>query len=163
VAVEPQPHKGCDFDRSSPSTNAPHKAVKELSYPTLAYITVKKADGTTNIVWTGVAASAGDKSPAIWRSKTVGSAPGYQPTYQMTSRPNGPGTARRVDVSIVYPYTTTGTDGKTYLAEKAIFTGSFVCPLGMPTTDFNEAAAQGMNLLASTLTVQCLQSGFAAT
>jgi hypothetical protein len=81
----------------------------------------------------------------------------------MTSRASGTGTARRVDVSIVYPYTTTGTDGKTYLAEKAVFTGSMLCPLGMPSTDFNEAVAQGMNLLASSLVKSCLQSGFAAT
>jgi len=131
--------------------------------PSLANITVKKNDGTTDITWTGVAASAGDKSPAMWRSQTVGSAPGFQPVFQMTSRPNGTGTARRVDVSIVYPYTTTGTDGKTYLAEKAIFTGSMVAPQGMPTTDFNEAVAQAMNLLASSLVKQCFQAGFAAT
>lgn len=131
--------------------------------PSLANITVKKNDGTTDITWTGVAASAGDKSPAIWRSQTVGSAPGFQPSFQMTSRPNGTGSARRVDVVITYPYTTTGTDGKTYLAEKAIFTGSMLCPLGMPSTDFNEAVAQGMNLLASALVKSCLQSGFAAT
>lgn len=131
--------------------------------PSLANITVKKADGTTDITWTGVAAAAGDKSPAIWRSQTVGSAPGHQPTFQMVSRSNGANTARRVDVSIVYPYTTTGTDGKTYLAEKAIFTGSMLLPLGMPSASADEAVAQGMNLLAASLTVSCLKAGFAAT
>jgi hypothetical protein len=131
--------------------------------PSLANITVKKNDTTTDIIWTGVAASAGDKSPAIWRSATVGSAPAYQPSLQMTSRPNGSGSARRVDVVIYYPYTTVGSDGKTYLAEKAIFTGSQVCPLGMPSADFNEAISQGMNLLASALVKDCLKAGFSAT
>lgn len=131
--------------------------------PNLANITVKKADGTTDILWTGVAAAAGDKSPATWRSLTVGTAVAFQPSMQMISRSNGPNTARRVDVTIVYPYTTTGTDGKTYLAEKAIFTGSMLVPTGMPSASTDEACAQAVNLLASTLVKQCLQAGFAAT
>lgn len=131
--------------------------------PSLANITVKKNDGTTDIIWTGVAAAAGDRSPALWRSLTVGTAPAFQPNLVMLARPNGTGKARRVDMEVHYPYTTTGTDGKTYLAEKAIFTGSMLCPQGMPSIDLNEAVSQAMNLLASTLVKDCLKSGFAAT
>lgn len=131
--------------------------------PTLANITIKKADGTTDITWTGVAASAGDKSPALWRSLTVGSAPAFQPTLRVTSRANGPGTARRVDAEVVYPYTTTGTDGKTYLAERSMLALSFLLPNGMPTETGNEAAAQAARLIGSPLFIQMLQAGFAAT
>nr|QDH89291.1 MAG: hypothetical protein H3RhizoL13507e1361_000002 [Leviviridae sp.] len=131
--------------------------------PSLANITVKKNDGTTDIVWSGVAASAGDKSPALWRSLTVGAAPAFQPAMKMTSRDNGTKSARRVDVEVTYPYTTTGTDGKTYLAEKAIFTGSFVAPQAMPAADYDEAVAQAMNLMASTLVKQSFQAGFSPT
>jgi hypothetical protein len=131
--------------------------------PSLANITVKKNDGTTDILWSGVAASAGDKSPAEWRSLTVGSAPAFQPTMKMVALDNGPKTARRVNVETTYPYTTTGTDGKTYLAEKVVMTCSIVLPNGMPTTDSNEAVAQAMNLLASSLVKACMQAGFSAT
>jgi hypothetical protein len=131
--------------------------------PSLANITVKKNDGTTDIIWSGVAASAGDKSPALWRSATVGSAPAFQPAMKMTSRDNGTKSARRVDVEVTYPYTTVGSDGKTYMAEKAIFTGSFLVPLGMPSADFNEAVSQGMNLMASTLVKDSFKAGFAPT
>lgn len=131
--------------------------------PSIANITVKKNDGTTDIVWSAVAASAGDRSPAIWRSLTVGSAPAYQPVMKMTSRDNGTKSARRVDVEVTYPYTTVGSDGKTYLAEKAIFTGSWLCPQGMPIADFNEAVSQGMNLVATTLAKDSFKAGFAPT
>jgi hypothetical protein len=131
--------------------------------PNQANITVKKNDGTTDIIWTGVQGASGDRSPAIWRSLTVGVAPAFQPRLEMTARPSGTGSARRMDVEFVYPYTTVGSDGKTNTAEKAVFTGSFLQPLGMPTTDFNEAVAQAMNLLASAHMKANFQSGYAAT
>lgn len=131
--------------------------------PNLANITVKKNDGTTDITWSGIAASAGDKSPAVWRSLTVGAAPAFQPTMKMVSQNNGPSTARRVNVDLTYPYTTVGADGKTNVAEKVVMTTSIVLPNGMPTSDSNEAVAQSMNLLASALVKACMQAGFAAT
>lgn len=131
--------------------------------PSLANITVKKNDGTTDITWSGVAASAGDKSPAVWRSLTVGAAPAFQPAMKMVALSNGPDTARRVNVDVTYPYTTVGSDGKTNLAEKVVMTCSIVLPNGMPTADSNEAVAQSMNLLASSLVKACMQAGFSAT
>lgn len=131
--------------------------------PSQADITVKKNDGSTDITWTAVLASAGDKSPAMWRSLTVGNAPAFQPVMKMTSRSNGPATGRRVDLDISYPYTTTGTDGKTYLAEKTVLTVSLLLPNGMPTATTDEAVAQAMNLLDSTLITSCFKSGFAPT
>jgi hypothetical protein len=43
--------------------------------PTMASITVKKADGTTDIVYDALAASGGDNSPAAWRQDTGAVAP----------------------------------------------------------------------------------------
>jgi hypothetical protein len=73
--------------------------------PSMADIIVKKNDGTTNITFTAMVASAGDKSQAIWRSTTVGTAAAHQPELRMTSRANGTGTARRVDLHFSYPST----------------------------------------------------------
>jgi len=47
--------------------------------PTMGNIVVKKADGTTDITYSSVVPSAGDTSPAIWQSQTVGSAPLHYP------------------------------------------------------------------------------------
>ena len=38
--------------------------------PSMASITVKKYDGTTDIVFDALSASGGDNSPAVWRQDT---------------------------------------------------------------------------------------------
>lgn len=130
--------------------------------PSMANITVKKADGTTDQIWTAVQASGGDKSPAIWRNLTVGSAPAYNPELRMTSRPNQDGTVRRIDVVMTWPQTAVGTDGVTRKLNVFSFTPSgVVVPQGMDSTNLGEAAAQSSNLLASALIKSCLSSGFA--
>jgi len=129
--------------------------------PTMANITIKKNDGTTDQVYTVAQASGGDKSPAIWRNNSVGSALGHRPTFQVSARANGQGSARRVETTFVWPYTVTGSDGKVQISDRAIVSLSAVLPLGMPVTDINEAAAQALNLLSSSLVKSSLQEGFA--
>lgn len=131
--------------------------------PNLANITVKKNDGTTDIVWTGVVPSAGDKTPAVWKSQTVGTADAHRPELKLSSRDNGPGSARRLDGTLSYPTTAVGTDGKINVVDKFILNISVVKPKGMPDADVNEAVSQGMNLLVSTLVKDCFKQGYAPT
>lgn len=131
--------------------------------PQIANITVKKNDGTTDVIYTAVAPSAGDKSPAIWRNTTVGSAAAHQPQVQMVSRSNGLNTARRVEVTGTYPTLVTGGDGKISVADKVVVTLSGVIPLGMPTVDVNEAVSQLLNLCAAVLVKDSFKTGFAPT
>ncbi len=131
--------------------------------PQLANITVKKNDGTTDILWSGVVPSSGDKNSAIWRSLTVGLAVGHQPSFQLSSRNNGNGTARRMEGYTTYPYVVTGTDGKMTVQDKAIIEIGGVIPLGMPIADINEAVSQSMNLFVSTLIKDCFKQGYSAT
>lgn len=129
--------------------------------PNMANITVKKNDGITDVIYTSVVPSAGDKSPAVWRNNTVGTASSHRPEFRSTSRENGTGTARRVDFSAMFPYTVTGTDGKIVVADKLTFTASCLVPKGMPDADVNEAASQTLNLMASTLIKDVVKSGYA--
>jgi len=129
--------------------------------PSMANMTVKKNDGTTDILYTAVVASGGDKSPAVWRSNTVGTAAGQRPELRVSSRPNGDGTARRIDGSYSYPSLVTGSDGKITVANRFNLTFSGVVPSGMLDADLNEASAQSMNLLAQALMKSVFQSGFA--
>lgn len=131
--------------------------------PQVANITVKKNDGTTDVIYTAVAPSAGDKSPAIWRNTTVGNAAAHQPQVQMVSRANGLGTARRVEVTATYPTLVTGGDGKISVADKVVVTLSGVIPLGMPTIDVNEAVSQLLNFCAAALVKDSFKTGFAPT
>lgn len=131
--------------------------------PNAANITIKKNDGTTDVLYTSVVPSAGDKSPAVWRNNTIGTASAHRPEIRVVSRDNGPGSARRIDVSAVYPYTVTGTDGKIVVADKFTFTASGLVPKAMPDVDVNEAVSQTLNLMASQLFKDQFKSGYSAT
>jgi hypothetical protein len=131
--------------------------------PNMAAVTVKKNDGVTDITWATVQASGGDRSPAIWRNTSVGTAPAFNPEMRMTSRPNADLTVRRVEVSFAWPQSVVGTDGVTRKVNTYGFTGSAVVPQGMPDADRNEAASQFANLLAAALFKDCFKAGFSAT
>lgn len=131
--------------------------------PQMANITVKKNDGTTDIVYTAVVPSAGDKSPAVWRSNTIGTAPAHRPELRVTSQPNGQATARRIEGTLMYPQTVTGSDGKITVANKAFLSFSALVPQSMTDADINEFVSQGANLVASTLMKDVVKSGYAPT
>jgi hypothetical protein len=130
--------------------------------PTAANITVKKNDGTTDIVWTLLAASGGDNSPAVWRSETAVGTIGQRPTFQINARWNGPKTARRVEMSGAFPsvYTNAST-GQTEVRAVIPFSASFAVPQNITSTDLNEASAQLTNLVASALVKSAIAAGFA--
>lgn len=127
----------------------------------MANITVKKHDNVTDILWTAVTPSAGDRSPAVWKSNTVGTAASHRPELRITSRDNGPGDARRVEATGIYPQTVTGTDGKITVANKLPFNASFLVPKGMPDADVNEAVSQFCHLFASSLVKEVGRTGYA--
>lgn len=129
--------------------------------PDMADLTVKKNDEVTNVVYSKVQASAGDRSPAVWRNTTVGTAAGHRPEIRMSTRENGTGTARRIDVTGTYPTLVTDAGGKTQVADKLVMNLSVVNPKGMPDTDVNEAVAQFFNVLASTLVKSATKAGYA--
>lgn len=132
--------------------------------PAIANITIKKANGTTDIVYTGKSPSAGDGVPAIWRSDTVGFAVAHQPELRLTAREASKGLKRAMRGTYVYPQiATNSTTGVTSVIDKALFSFDGVLPKGMATADVNECAHQFANLLASALIKQCLADGVSAT
>lgn len=126
-------------------------------------ITVKKADGTTDVVYTLIAASGGDKQPAVWRNNSMGNAAGYRAELRESARLSGDGSSRAHDLRYTYPVTVTGSDGKTVVFKRANFTLTGSVPLEMTDADVNEAVYQFFNLVASTLVKSSVASGFAPT
>jgi hypothetical protein len=128
----------------------------------MANITVKKDDGTTDVTYTAVVASGGDKSPAVWRDNSFGGTSGQRPELRVSSRANGDNTARRVDLQFTYPslYTDTST-GLTNVSARANFTASAVIPGNMPDTFAAEFGAQVGNLIAASLIEDSLTVGYA--
>jgi hypothetical protein len=130
----------------------------------IANIVVKKADNTTDITWTAISGSGGDKSPALWRSLSAPGTVGQLPYLTVSTRSNADKTVRRVDVTGVFPsvYTNTNT-GQTEVRGTCVFTGSFAVPQNIAAADINEAAWQILNLLATSLVKGSVTSGYAPT
>lgn len=131
--------------------------------PGIANVTVKKNDGTTDVVYTAMSPSGGDKSPAIWQNQALGTAVAHRPTLKLSARSSGDGRVRRSDFVFTYPSTVVGGDGKTTVSALSVLTGSFATPIDQPSADVNEAVAQAFNLLASALIKSCVQQGYSAT
>lgn len=131
--------------------------------PTMANITVKKNDGTTDAIYVAIVASGGDKSPALWRQDAAAGYPGQKPRLSISSRDNGDKTARRVDGTYIFPsvYTDTATS-TTKVLSTGIVNFSCVVPANMPTADANELGAQFGNLMASALVKSINQQGYSA-
>lgn len=132
--------------------------------PSLANITVKKADGTTDITYTGVVPSSGDSTPAIWKSQTVGSAQAHQPELRLVARDSADKKKRILRMTFLYPsIQTDSTTGRTTVVNRAFATCDFTFDTDMPQTDVNEAVAQFFNLGDSSLIVDCVKVGYSAT
>lgn len=133
--------------------------------PQMANITVKKADGVTDIILVQYKAAAGDGSQALWRVDAGFPNPAVMPTVTYQARNNGPRTARRHSVELVYPYsvTNTTTGVVSEVSRVVIKDGSIVIPLNIPQAVVNEAVALYQGFAASVLFRDCLRSGFAPT
>lgn len=130
--------------------------------PNLANITVKKNDGTTDIVYTGMQPSAGDGSPAIWR-QTTQPYPSCQPELRIIAKPAKGKMGRSVRGTFVYPQAVVNsTTGVTSVLTTAFGDFTFVLDKNMSQTEISEASAQFANLIASALVKSCLSAGFSA-
>lgn len=126
-------------------------------------LTVKKYDGTTDVVYTLLTAAAGDRTPAAWRNNSASGTIGQKPTFTMTSRSAGNGTARAIDFVFRWPSVYTDTTGVTRVRSTGQFKGTFVMPLDATDVDLQEAAAQCLHLLAHGGTVEVCKTGYAPT
>lgn len=129
--------------------------------PALANITVKKNDGTTDIVYTGVT-PAGGGDAAVWASQSVGTAQLHQPQLRLTAKP----ASDKANVRGTFKYPQIATNTTTGVTSVVgTFDGDFNVrfPRGMATVDVDEAVSQLANLIASTLIKSCLKAGSSAT
>jgi len=132
--------------------------------PSMANITVKKADTTTDIVYSMLTPSAGDNVPAQWRSETASTQNNGKPLASLTSKWNGDRSARRLNFEFRYPQVVTDTTtGLVSVVNYVPITFSAALPQGVPDVIAAEAIAQSINLLKSTLVQQALVAGFAPT
>lgn len=127
-----------------------------------ADITVKKADGTTDIVWTLMQPASGDGSSAVWRSNTVGTSPAVRPQMSVSSKTAATG-VRHVNGTISYPSYVVDANGVPQIQGVNYFNFHASVAPGTLDSDSSQCAAQAANLLASTLMKTVNASGFAPT
>lgn len=135
--------------------------------PTMASITVKKYDGTTDIVFDQQTGAGGEGIPAVWRQDTgniAGLPVGLRSTFSLRTKSNGPKTARQMSFELVFPYAVQDSTTTLYAAkDRVVYTGNITIPNAIPSTQINEAIAQGLNLLASSLVKSAGYAGYAPT
>lgn len=130
--------------------------------PNMADITVKKSDGTTDIVYVALSPSAGDKTPAQWRVEAIGTVPGNRPTLAVTSRFSVDRQARVVEGKLLYPETfTDSTTGIVATRLRESFSFTHIIRQDAADTTTKELSAQAANLIKSPLIQSVLMTGFA--
>lgn len=130
--------------------------------PQINNVTVKKADGTTDIVYTAEVPSAGDSSPAQWTSKTASSSRAWRPVIRMVGAFNGPKTARRMTITGKYPVVRNVGGADTLIATIPL-EFSAVLPMVITDAEAAEATRQFENFLSNTLIRECVEQAYAAT
>jgi len=131
----------------------------------MASITVKKADGTTDIVYDQVSAASGTDA-AVWRQDTgaaAGLPVGLRSFFKLASKWNGPKTARQMIFEIVMPYAIQDSTTTLYSAkDRVVLTATITMPQAIPSANLNEVA-QALNLMSAALTKSAVQAGYAPT
>lgn len=127
--------------------------------PKIANITVKKADGTTDIVYVADTPSAGDKSPATWSVKNA-VARALRTTLSFLSQWNGQRSGRRCTVVAKFPIVRDINGVQTVVAtipaEMTILIPQLVFD-----AEATEAVIQFANLVKSQLISDSLIAGYA--
>lgn len=132
--------------------------------PDMANITVKKNDGTTDIVYVKQTPASGDNTPAVWRSTSVGSAPAHAPEFRLLAKDAKSGANRASRGTYKYPQiSTNSTTGITSVVDTASAATDWNFPKTMSQSDINEFVSQYANLLVATLVKDCVKAGYSAT
>lgn len=133
--------------------------------PVAANITVKKFDGTTDIVYNTLTGAGSDGTPAVWRQDTGAPATlpiGLRAVLWLKSLWNGPKTARRLPFRYEYPYSVQdSTTGKWSATDRVVIEGFALIPQGIPPDVAGEGVYQGLNLISNVLIKQSMTAGYA--
>lgn len=131
--------------------------------PGITNITVKKNDGTTDVIYTAIEGRSGD-NPARWKAPALGATPVTQPELRVGSR-LVPGSGKgKVIATFMYPYSVVdSTTGVTTVRSKELFRLEFTGDMEIPQAVRDEGVSQGMNLLGSAHFKQQLKELSAST
>jgi hypothetical protein len=128
----------------------------------MASITVKKLDGTTDIVYAAATASAGDRSPAVWRPTTNYATLSHRPKFSLVIRDNQKSNGRIFQFNYNMPVLE-DVNGVTVVTANIPIAMSGTLPTNVPIEHSSEAFAQCVNLLDSALIADAIEEAYAPT
>jgi hypothetical protein len=131
--------------------------------PSMADITVKKADGTTDVIYVAMAPSSGDKTPAIWMQNAFSAYQGHRPWLEVRAASNSTGTYRHINGKFSYPTLWTDASGMEQILGPISGDFHLALPVAMPTTGWIEAGAQFGNLIDASLIQAIIAAGYSPT
>lgn len=124
-------------------------------------ISVEKHAGGS-IEWSGLVGSSGDKTPAIWRSQSVGSAVSHRPEYKLATFDSQSGKQRIAKVNVVFPVLAT-VEGVSKVVDYNTFTGEFKMSKNASDADIGEFVHQTIALNHDSVIRSAIKVGFAPT
>jgi len=131
---------------------------------TIANATVKKYDGTTDVVYTAVKGAAGDRDTALWRNEAFNAIQGNRPVFAITSRSSGNGKQRIVEPRLMMPeLVTDSTTGITSVRMKDVASAAFTINTDLTDSTHQECVAQFLNLCSSAAVRATIISGYSPT
>lgn len=128
--------------------------------PTLADITVKKYDNTTDIVWKGINPNGGDGGRSLFRPDVAfASTPtGFRPVFMTSQRTSAQGRVSQIDAAYPHTYVETNT-GLIRMIRGVTMKVILTVDPGVPFATQSEGAYQLLNLAASASIKDHLMSG----
>lgn len=129
--------------------------------PTLSNITVKKYDGTTDVIYVAVAAASADGVPAEYQNQTGFPVPATRPTLAVSTRSNAKKSSRRLVAAYKWPLTYTEPSGKLVINGSVNGEFSMVLPQDVDPLVVREAHQQFAKLIASIPLKDSMDTGMA--
>lgn len=128
----------------------------------IANITIKKADGTTDVVYTALTGAPGDGAPAKWRNEDVTLPIGQRATLTALAKPNGRADARQVQIRVRRPVVRVVNSVPTLIGTIPF---EINATLGEQYTqaEIDEAVAQSLNFAAVVAIRDVFKTGYAPT
>lgn len=127
--------------------------------PSIADITIKKSDGTTDLIFNKLVPSSGDQTPAVWAPASVGGSRALRPELRITSKANAAKTVRYVNGIVAWPVVQEVNSVDT-VTNRNSFSFTLQVAEASPDDDVEELVDQAVNLLASTLLRDSLKERF---
>jgi hypothetical protein len=130
----------------------------------IANITIKKADNTTDVVYTALTGAPGDGTPAKWRNEDITLPIGQRASLTAVTKPNGKADARQVQFRVRRPVVRT-VNSVPVLIGTIPFEVNATLGDQYTQAEIDEAVAQALNFFAVGVTAvrDTFKTGYAPT